>query len=146
MSDTHEEAAPVETKTEPEASAPAGLAYKVLILKINEEGVASLWVRPHVLSSKVYDRRTALKYAAHEAQKFAESTVDMMVAVVNPNGRCISVLGRTGKPVRPTIAMRVRKTLATLMPDDVKPRRRTSRPLGRSVARAAVRKRRTSRR
>lgn len=146
MSDNQEEAVPVETKAEPEAAASTGLAYKVLVLKIDEEGAASLWLKPHVLPAKIYDRRTALRYAAHEAQKFSESPIDLVVAVLNPNGRCISVVGRTGKPVRPIVAMRIRRALTTLMPNDVKPRRRTSRPLGRSVARAAVRKRRTSRR
>jgi hypothetical protein len=146
MYDNHEEAGSVETKVEPEASVPAGSAYRVLFLKIDEEGTPRLWVKPHVLSAKIYDRRTALKYAAFEAQKFAESPTDMVVAVLSPNGRCISVLGRTGKPVRPVVAMRIRRALVTLVPNDVKVKRRTSRPLGRSVTRAAVRKRRTSRR
>lgn len=145
MSDTHEEAVPAETKAEPEAAAPEGPAYKVLVLKIDEEGATSVWIRPHVLSAKIYDRRTALRYAAHEAQKFAESPLDLVVAVLNPNGRCISVLGRTGKPVRPIVAMRIRRALLTLMPGDVKVRRRTSRPIGRSVTKASPRKRRTSR-
>jgi hypothetical protein len=128
----------------PASEAAAGPSYKVLFLKIDEAGAASLWLKPHVLSAKIYDRRTAFKYAAHEAQKFAESSIELVVAVINPMGRCIAVLGQTGRPVRPGVAMRVRKALATLMPSEIRVRRRTSRPIGRSVAKAAARKRRTS--
>jgi len=142
MSDTHEETVAAVEKTKSE---PQGPAYQIVFLKVDEMGAASLWLKPHTLSAKVYDRRTAIKYAAYEIQKFSEGYIDPVVAVINPAGRCVAVLGRAGKPVRPVVSLRVKKALTTLMPDVVKPRRRTSRPLGRSAAKASTKKRRTSR-
>lgn len=121
---------------------PEGQVYKVVFLRVDDTGAASLWAKPHVLSAKVYDRRTALKYAAYEAQKFGDSLLDLLIAVVSPVGRCVAVLGKSGKPVRPIVSLRVKRSLASLLPGDVKPRRRTSRPVGRQKP---TRKRRTSR-
>lgn len=135
------------TEERPAEPAPLGSAYKVVFLKIDEQGAPALWgARMHMLSSKIYDRRTAIKYATFEAQQLpAGGLADLLIAVINPNGRCIAVIaGVTGKPVRPLIAMRTKRALATLLPGDVVVRRRTSRPL--SVARPARSRRRTSRR
>jgi hypothetical protein len=124
-----------------------GQVYKIVFLKLDEQGAPVLWgARSTTLPAKVYDRRTAIKYAAFEAQRLSTTSLtERLVAVVSPNGRCIAVLaGGTGKPVRPLIAMRTKRALATLLPSDVKVRRRTSRSL--SVSRPARLKRRTSRR
>ena len=118
-----------------------GNAYKVVFLKVDEHGSFSLVGRAHVLSTKVYDRRTALRYAAFEA-----SAPDVLVALISPVGRCIVVLaGGTWKPVKPTVSLRTKRALKTLMPEDVKVRRRTSRPSASAVAKASLRRRRTSR-
>lgn len=118
-----------------------GNAYKVVFLKVDEHGSFSLVGRAHVLSTKVYDRRTALRYAAFEA-----SAPDVLVALISPVGRCIVVLaGGTRKPVKPTVSLRAKRALKTLMPEDVKVRRRTSRPSASAVAKASLRRRRTSR-
>lgn len=129
----------------PAEPAPLGSAYKVVFLKLDEQGAPALWgARTHTLSSKIYDRRTAIKYATFEAQQLpAGGLAELLIAVINPNGRCIAVIaGVTGKPVRPLIAMRTKRALATLLPGDVRVRRRTSRP---ATMKASPRKRRTSR-
>lgn len=118
------------------APEPAGQSYKIVFLRMNELGVPSIWggksgdAPPHALPAKVYDRKTAIKYATFEAQRLSTASLaELLVAVVSPNGRCIAVLaGGTGKPVRPLIALRTRRALVTLLPGDVKVRRRTSRP------------------
>jgi hypothetical protein len=135
-----------EVETERAPVEPAGQAYKIVFLKVDETGAPALLKSAQVLPAKVYDRRTAIKYAAFEAQRLSTTSLtERLVAVVSPNGRCIAVLaGGTGKPVRPLIAMRTKRALATLLPSDVKVRRRTSRSL--SVSRPARLKRRTSRR
>jgi len=147
MSDNNE----AETPATPDGSADssaltnAGPAYKMVFLKLDAEGVPTLWGSRWVsLSAKIYDRRTALKYAAFEAQRVpAGSVAEILIALVNPGGRCIAVLsGGTGKPVRPLIATRTKRALVTLMPGDVVARRRTSRPVTRSVKKAAQGKRR----
>ena len=141
MSDNETEAVPIEVAT------PVGQAYKIVFLKVDETGAPALLKSAQVLPAKVYDRRTAIKYAAFEAQQLSTASLtERLVAVVNPNGRCIAVLaGGTGKPVRPLVAMRTKRALATLLPSDVKVRRRTSRPATRSVAKAARKRRMTGR-
>jgi len=144
-----------ETPSAPDESANsgaltvAGPAYKMVFLKLDAEGVPTLWgQRWTSLSAKIYDRRTAMKYAVFEAQRVpAGSVAEILVALINPGGRCIAVLsGGTGKPVRPLIALRTKRALPTLMPGDVVARRRTSRPLAAPRSRRpAAAKRRTSR-
>jgi len=143
MSDNEE----VEVERAPE---PAGQAYKIVFLRTDETGTPSIWAgksgngQPHALPAKIYDRKTAIKYATYEAQRLSTtSLIELLVAVVSPNGRCIAVLaGGTGKPVRPLTALRTKRALATLLPGDVKARRRTSRPVTKRIVRP---KRRTSR-
>jgi hypothetical protein len=125
-----------------------GQVYKIVFLKLDEQGAPVLWgARSTTLPAKVYDRRTAIKYATYEAQRLSTSSLaELLVAVVSPNGRCIAVLaGGTGKPVRPLVAMRTKRALVTLMPGDVKARRRSSRPVTRSIAKAARKRRMTGR-
>lgn len=136
-----------EVETERAPVEPAGQAYKIVFLKVDETGAPALLKSAQVLPAKVYDRRTAIKYATYEAQRLSTSSLaELLVAVVSPNGRCIAVLaGGTGKPVRPLVAMRTKRALVTLMPGDVKARRRTSRPATRSIAKAARKRRMTGR-
>lgn len=131
MSDTADDAT-VEDQPEPEAPPSGANAYKVILLKLDEQGMPALWgTKRHTLSAKIYDRKTAIKYAVYEAQQQpASSLAEMIFAVVSPAGRCIAVLaGGTGKPVRMLVALRTKRALATLLPADVVVRRRTSRPL-----------------
>lgn len=133
--------------TEPETQPTGESAFKVILLKLDEQGVPALWgAKRHTLPAKVYDRKTAIKYAVHEAQQLSTASLaELIFAVVSPNGRCVAVLaGGTGKPVRPLIALRTKRALAALLPGDVVVRRRTSRPL--SASRPARPRRRTSRR
>jgi hypothetical protein len=134
-----ENAAATEDHPEP-APSPGEHAFKVVPLKLDEQGMPALWGKRHTLSAKVYDRKTAIKYAIHEAQQVSSASLaELLFAVVSPNGRCVAVLaGGTGKPVRPLIALRTKRVLVALMPDEVKVRRRTSRPL-------TARRRRSSR-
>ena len=139
---------PTATETvETEPAAHAGNAFKVILLKLDEQGVPALWgTKRHTLPAKVYDRKTAIKYAVHEAQQLSTSSLaELIFAVVSPNGRCVAVLaGGTGKSVRPLIALRTKRALAALLPDDVVVRRRMSRSF--SGARLVRPRRRTSRR
>jgi hypothetical protein len=130
--------------------APAGQAFKVVYLKLDEQGVPAFWGgRWTTLSTKIYDRKTALKFATHEAQRLPSNSVaEMLIALISPSGRCIAVLaGGTGKAVRPLVALRTKRALVTLMPDDVKVRRRTSRPAtaSRSIAQPGRKRRMTGR-
>lgn len=134
------------TEREPEpAPQPAERAFVVIPLSLGATGELSFKMQRHVLPTKVYDRSTAMKYAAHEARRWpGDSPTEMLYALINPSGRCVGVLaGGTGKAVRPIVALRVRKALVANVPELVKMRRRTSRVPSRSVAR--VGRRRTSR-
>lgn len=135
-----------ENDTPPELPQPADAAYKVVYLKLDGQGVPAIADEPTRLPAKVYDKRTALKYAVHLAQQIpANSITERFVALVSPAGRCMEVLaGGTGRPVRPLVALRTKRALASLMPNEVVTRRRTSRPLA-GIRPARAGKRRTSR-
>lgn len=139
MSDTADDV--VEEQPEPQPSATS--AYKVISLKLDEKGVPALWGKRHTLSAKIYDKKTALRFAINEAQQVpSDSVVDTLFALVSPAGRCTAVLvGGSGKPARGIVALRTKRALMQLAPQDVVVRRRTSRPL--TSTRPA--KRRTSR-
>lgn len=125
MSDSVDEVSAEET------APPVEQAFKVIPLRLDDQGVAALAGNRHVLSAKIYDKKTAMRFAVHEAQKVpAHSLVDMLFAVVSPTGRCIAVLmGTSGKMVQGTKLLRTKRTLMQLAPNDVVARRRTSRPL-----------------
>jgi len=133
------------------AVAPVEQVFRIVYLKLDDQGVPMLTssVGKQLLPAKIYDRKTALKLAAYEAQRLPTNSVtELLLAVISPMGRCIAVLaGGTGKPVRPLVALRTKRALATLMPDDVKVRRRTSRPVtaSRSVAKPGRKRRMTGR-
>ena len=131
------------------AVAPVEQVFRIVYLKLDDQGVPMLTssVGKQVLPAKIYDRKTALKFATYEAQRLPTNSVtELLLAVISPMGRCIAVLaGGTGKPVRPLVAMRTKRALATLLPGDMKVRRRTSRPATRSVAKAARKRRMTGR-
>lgn len=124
-----------------------GSVYRVVYLKLDGQGVPTLGEKPVELSAKVYDKKTAQKYAAHAAQQLPSNSIsETLVALVSPAGRCIEVLaGGTGRPVRALVAMRTKRVLATLMPNEVVARRRTSRPLVGVRPSARPGRRRTSR-
>jgi hypothetical protein len=132
--------------SEPEPQPSIGSVFKVIYLKLDEQGVPALSGKPTELSSKVYDKKTAQKFAAHAAQQLPSNSItETLVALVSPAGRCIEVLaGGTGRAVRPLVALRTKRALATLMPNEVVARRRTSRPLA-GIRPARAGKRRTSR-
>jgi hypothetical protein len=149
MSDTEPPVVEVgEPAPPPPPPSVEGNAFAVLALRVDVvdgKHSFSLMRLPAHLPMRIYDRRTAIRYGTVEAEKLTV-VADTVVAVVSPVGRVIAVLvGGSGKPARPTIAMAVKRALPGLV-RGVVGRRRSSRPLGRSVTRAAGRKRRTSRR
>jgi hypothetical protein len=125
MSDSADEI-PVE-----ETAPPTEQAFKVISLRLDEKGVPALWGKRHTLSAKIYDKKTALRYAVHEAQQVpSDSVVDTLFTLVSPTGRCTAVLvGGSGKAARGIVALRTKRALVQLAPQDVVVRRRTSRPL-----------------
>jgi len=127
-------------------AAPAVPAWQVWHLIVNADtGELTVKGEPAQLNIKVYDRGTAVRFAAFEARK-SPGPPESRFVVTSPVGRCIAVLaGGTGKPVKSTVAFRTKRALAGVLPTRVVRTRRTSRVPGRSVTRA-VQRRRTSRR
>jgi len=126
--------------------ANTGDAYRLVFLKIDSEGVISISGSVRSLTTKIYDRRTAIRFAAHEIQEAPVGVAEQIVAVVGPNGRALAVLAASGKPVRAALALRTKRALSGLLPNDIQPRRRTSRTPVDRLSKGSEAKRRTSRR
>lgn len=92
----------------------------------------------HHLPIKVYNRQTATRYAANEVAKFPPAR-NMFAALINQSGRCVAVLGASGRAANPLTATRIKRVLAT-MPGMVVVRRRTSRPASARPAKAMKRR------
>lgn len=112
--------------------------FKVVELRTDVQGIPHLTER-HFLPAKVYQRSTAVRWAAYEAKRFSP---EVLIVVVDPSGRGVAVLhGGTGKPAKPIVSLRAKRAVAELLPG-AKRRRRTSRP---ATRRSVVKKRMVSR-
>lgn len=111
--------------SEPALVIPRGeQGFRVVELRTDVQGIAHATER-HFLPAKVYQRSTAIKWAAYGAKDFPS---DVLIVVVDPSGRGVAVLqGGTGKPAKPLVSLRAKRAVAEILPG-AKRRRRTSRP------------------
>lgn len=99
--------------------------FLVVELRTDVHGVSHATPR-HFLPAKVYQRSTAIKWAAYEAKKYHP---DLLLVVVAPGGRGIAVVhGSTGKPAKPLVSLRAKRAVTESLPGS-KRQRRTSRPV-----------------
>lgn len=111
----------------PEAAKANGeRSYRVAELGLDASGHPRATVK-WTLPSRVYDRRTALKFAAYEARKLPRDG-DGVLLIIDPGDRFIEVLAMgSGRRVSCHVATRASRMAGELL-GLRKPRRRTTRP------------------
>jgi len=108
--------------------APVDRSYRVVIVQAADGGTYKIDHRSW-LSTRVYDRRVAIRYAAFEAKQMVDSSSRPMLALIDPAGRMLGMFhAGSGRPAAAHVVRVVRKLL----------RESTGRP-------TAVRKKKTSR-